>query len=471
MQIFFIMNRFLFAGVFVVGLIGLQCCVNRQEQPVAPAAQQEASGPSWAESANLYEVNVRQYSPEGTFAGFEKHLPRLQAMGVDVLWFMPIFPISKARRKGTLGSYYAVADYTAVNPEFGTLEEFRELVKKIHGMGMRVILDWVPNHTGWDNPWLTEHPDWYTHDETGAIVDPQDEKTGESIGWTDVADLNYDNPELRQAMTKAMEFWLREADVDGFRCDVAWGVPLDYWRECIPALREVKPDVFMLAEAEIPEQRNEDLFTMSYAWSFHQLMNDIAQGNANAKAIDDWLKKDRSAFHRGYHMQFITNHDENSGKGTIQERLGPAADALAVLAFTFDGMPLLYSGQEAGLNKRLRMFDKDTIPWDDYPKQDFYSVLLDLKHRNRALWNGAAGGEPQRILTGKDDKVYAFYRERDGDKAIVVLNLSADLQDVVLQNDACVGEYTDVFANSTVSVTRNTLLTLNPWDFVIWSNK
>jgi len=437
----------------------------------AGVATAVADGPAWARDANIYEVNIRQFTPEGTFAAFEQHLPRLKKMGVDILWFMPVFPISEARRKGALGSYYAVADYTGINPNFGTMEEFKMLVHRIHDMGMRVVLDWVPNHTGWDHPWIEEHPEWYTRDGQGNITDPVNPETGESFGWTDVADLDYSQPGLRRAMTEAMLFWLEEIDVDGFRCDVAGEVPIDFWEACIPRLRQTEPELFMLAEAEQPEHRNRGLFTMSYAWSFHHLMNAIAAGKEPASAIGAWLEKDRALFRRGYHMQFITNHDENSWSGTVEERLGNAADAMAVLSFTIDGMPLIYSGQEAWLDKRLQFFEKDSIDWGGYSKQPFYQTLLELKHRNQALWNGSYGGEAVPILTGNEADIFAFYRERQGDKVLVVLNLSDDLQDIVLKSDACVGEYTNVFANSTITVSKDMTLRLRPWDYVVWSNR
>jgi len=428
-------------------------------------------GPQWAVSANIYEVNVRQYSPEGSFAAFANHLPRLQRMGVDILWFMPIYPISETRRKGPLGSYYAISDYTAINPNFGTMEEFKELVQRIHDMDMRVILDWVPNHTGWDHHWIEEHPEWYTKDQNGEITDPINPETGESWGWTDVADLNYDKQEMRRAMIGEMKFWLEKVEVDGFRCDVAGAVPLDFWEQAVPELKTVRDDIFMLAEAEVPEHRNRGLFNMSYGWSFHHLMNHLAQQDSTANAIDRWLKQDNRKFRQGYHMQFITNHDENSWNGAVEERLGPAADAMAVLAFTLDGMPLIYSGQEAGLNKRLKFFEKDQIEWGDVPKENFYTTLLRLKHENRALWNGAAGGEPVRLKTGNPRDVYAFVREKEGHKVIVVLNLSDDLQEVRLKGDRINGEYTNIFANSTTTVTDNMMMELSPWGYVVLSNR
>lgn len=457
----------------VVGSALVACNQQPKEESLPARAISDTfeDGPSWAKNANIYEVNVRQYSPEGTFAAFAGHLPRLQAMEVDILWFMPVFPISERKRKGSLGSYYAVSDFTAINPAYGTLEEFKELVDRIHEMGMRVVLDWVPNHTGWDHRWITDHPDWYTRNEQGEITDPLNEETGKPHGWTDVADLNYDNSDLRQAMITDMLFWVKEVGIDGFRCDVAGEVPLDFWETSIAALRAVNPDLFMLAEAEKPELRNTGLFTASYGWSFHHLMNDIAQGKKPASAIGEWLKVDRERFLRGYHMHFITNHDENSWNGTVEERLGPAADAMAVLAFTLQGMPLIYSGQEAGLRKRLEFFEKDSIDWGNYARQGFYRTLLDLKHRNRALWNGKWGGLAVQLPTSNAEDIFAYYREKDGDKLIVILNLSGTYQDIVIDDPELAGDYTNVFGNSTMTVTGNMMMKLNPWDYLVLSNK
>ena len=430
-----------------------------------------SDGPEWAQNDNNYEVNIRQYTPEGTLAAFEKHLPRIRKMGVDILCFMPVFPISERKRKGSEGNYYAVSDFRAIHPDYGTLEEFKALVHRIHDMNMRVLLDWVPRYTGWDHSWISEHPEWYTKDEEGHITYPGNSATDNASGWTDVADLNYDAPGLRKAMIAEMAFWLESVGVDGFRCASAAEVPLDFWEECIPELRSIKPGLFMLAEAELPSHRKEDLFTISSGWSFHYLLDKLARGEARPQDIDQWLEEDRAAFKRGYHMHFITNHDVNCWKGTIEERMGNASDAMAVLAFTFDGMPLIHNGQEAGLNKRLRFYEKDQIDWGSFQRQDFYRTLLDLKHHNRALWNGIAGGEPVRIPTDNDDWIYAFYRQKGEDKVVVVVNLSPDYLDVTLKSDACKGDYVNVFANSTITISKNMMLQLNPWDYVVWSNR
>ena len=432
-----------------------------------PAETPEVVNTDWENDDNIYEVNIRQYTPEGTFSAFKEHLPRLKAMGVDILWLMPIYPISDKRKKGSLGSYYAISDYTKINPEFGTMDEFKALVGQIHDMGMRVILDWVPNHTGWNHSWIEEHPDFYTQDSTGTIIDPIDPKTGESWGWTDVADLNYDNKAMRQEMRKDMAFWLTEVEVDGFRCDVAGEVPDDFWVNTIDTLRQLNPDIFMLAEAEHAEHRNICGFDMNYGWSFHHLMNEIAKGDKNATDIDKWFEEEASNYKKGYFMHFLTNHDENSWNGTIEERMGEAADAFAVLAFTFDGMPLIYSGQEAGLNKRLEFFEKDSIAWGNYSKQDFYTTLLALKHDNSALWNGEAGGKLQRINTADNLDVYAFYREKDNNRVVVIVNLSDASQSITLDNAELSGSYSNVFANSTTEIADKMDIQLGAWEYLV----
>jgi len=420
----------------------------------------------WTENANIYEVNIRQYTPEGTLAAFEQHLPRLKDMGVKILWFMPIYPISEARRKGGLGSYYAISDYTAVNPNFGTMAEFKALVEKIHEMDMKVLLDWVPNHTGWDHHWITEHPDFYTKNEAGEITDPLNDQ-GQSHGWTDVADLNYDNAAMRLAMIEEMKYWLEEVQVDGFRCDVAYEVPDDFWAQVTAAFEPLGP-VFMLAEAERPELRNNGYFQMSYAWSFHHLMNAIAQEKKEATEVAAWLQEDRTKFNKGYHMHFITNHDENSWNGTIEERLGPAADAMAVLAFTFDGMPLIYSGQEAGLNKRLEFFEKDSINWGTFEKVPFYTSLLKLKRENPALWNGEAGGKTQIIGNSNEKSVLVYLREKGENRVMVVLNLSNGVQEVTLSKEGnYAGDYLNFFGNSGVSLTSEMEFQLGPWNYMV----
>ncbi len=434
-------------------------------------ANRVVGAPEWTRNATIYEVNVRQFSREGTFAAVTAQLPRLKELGVDIIWLMPIYPVSKLKAKGSLGSPYAVANYMAVNPAYGTMADFKELVARVHGLGMKIVLDWVPNHTGWDNVWITQHPDYYTHVK-GKITTPLDPATGKSVGWDDVADLNYDNPDLRKAMIQAMKYWIKETDIDGYRCDVAGFVPTDFWAELRPRLDSLK-QVFMLAEWEDEPAEFKVCFNMNYGWSMHKLLKDIAKGKRPATAIDSLLAHNQARFPKGYYqMHFTQNHDENTWNGTLTELFGPGADAFVVLTSTLDGMPLVYNGMEAGLNKRLPFFEKDSINWTGYRKADFYKHLLTLKHRNRALWNGTAGGPVVKIPTGRDEQVYAFYRQRDNDRLVVLLNLSGQSQTIRLDGTGFVGSYTDIFApnQGNAELKTDMAITLRPWEYRVLTN-
>lgn len=416
--------------------------------------------PAWSYAASIYEVNVRQYSPGGTFAEFEQHLPRLKELGVDILWFMPIHPIGETHRKGSLGSYYAVCDYRVVNPEFGTLDDFKRIVARAHDLDMYVIIDWVANHTAWDNPLTQSHPEWYTRDSLGRFVPPVPD-------WSDVIDLDYSHAGLRNYMLESMRYWVQAADLDGFRCDVAGMVPLEFWETARRELSDLKP-VFLLAEDESPAS-HAFAFDMTYAWRLHHLMNAIVRGERTVSALDSQLAYDRSNYPRdAYRMQFTDNHDENSWNGTVFERLGDGAAAFAVLACTVPGMPLIYSGQEAGLDKRLAFFDRDPIVWREHPFAELYTTLLHMKKSNRALHNGIRGGDLQRVVTSADSAVFAFCRERDGDRILVILNLSPKAQTVRLDHAA--GHWRDVFGNTDRRITAETELSLASWGYYVFVN-
>lgn len=380
--------------------------------------------PAWANSANIYEVNVRQYTQEGTLKAFAEHLPRLKEMGVDILWFMPVQPIGEKNRKGGLGSYYSIQDYTAVNPEFGTLDDFKAVVKQAHELGMKVMLDWVANHTAWDHAWMTDHPDYYTQI-NGKPTTPVDDK-GNVTDWTDVADLNYDNQAMRAEMVKAMQFWVSECDIDGFRCDVAGFVPLDFWEETRPQLDSIK-QLFMLMEWEAPEYFS--AFDMGYGWELHHIMNEVAQDKQPASAFDEYLEKQDSLGVAGeMKMYFTSNHDENSWNGTEFERMGNNHEAMFVLATTFPyGMPLIYSGQEAALDRRLSFFEKDSIGWGNYKLRDFYAEMLRLKTEHPALHHRGADTGFKRIEPLEPaEGAYAFMRTGGGQRIAVFLNFGKE---------------------------------------------
>jgi len=441
----------------------------KSDQAEPPSANELLEPPSWAKDATIYEVNLRQYTEEATFKSFIPHIPRLKDMGIDILWFMPIYPISEVKRKGDLGSYYAVQDFTAVNEEeHGDLDDFKMMVKEIHRAGMKIILDFVPNHTGWDHDWITKHPEYYTKNDKGEIIDPIDPETGKSWGWTDVADLDYSNMEMRSAMIEEMKWWLTACDVDGYRMDVAHGVPIDFWDKCVAELMETKK-IFLLAESEVHHLRNQSGFTADYGWSFHHLMNEIADGKKKASDIAPWYTQNRSDYSKGYHIQFTSNHDENSWNGTEFERMAEGHEAFAILAGTLDGMPLVYSGQEEPLKRRLKFFEKDPILFKNFAKADFYRTLLNLKKKNKALWNGKHGGEANFLDTGDED-VLAFSRQKDGDILITIINLSAGQHSIEMNTSGLEGAYENVFGSSTTTVSDKSKFNLKPWDYLVLSS-
>ncbi|MCL1868774.1 MAG: alpha-amylase family glycosyl hydrolase [Paludibacter sp.] len=411
----------------------------------------------WTRSAVIYEVNVRQYTKEGTFKAFEKYLPQLKDLGVDVLWFMPVNPISELNRKGKLGSYYAVKDYKAINPEFGTADDFKTLVASAHEQGFKVIIDWVANHTGCDNVWLAEHKDWYMLDSVGNPLSPYD--------WTDTYKLNYGNGAMRAAMTDAMKFWVSNFDIDGFRCDVAGEVPTSFWDSTRIVLDSIKP-VFMLAEAENPELLF-NAFDADYAWNLLHLMNNVAK-DSSVQTIRNYLIKNDSILPEdAYKMNFITNHDENSWNGTEYERYKGGVQAFAVLTYTLPGMPLIYSGQEIGFNRRLKFFDKDQISWSKNSTFAFYKKLNNLKHTHPALKAGAQGGDVKMFnRVGAAEDILIFSRKKEGKEIVVALNLSGKKHDVYTNDVFPKEEFTEYFTGKKSTITFP--IKLGPWEYKVW---
>lgn len=443
--------------IFIIWVMVTVGCTTKTKEKVAGQNMNPPTA-AWVENASLYEVNVRQYTPEGTFNAFAEHLPRLKELGVDILWFMPVTPISGKNRKGSLGSYYAVRDYRGINPEYGTMEDFKFLVKKAHDLGFKVILDWVANHTGWDNPMIEQHPDWYTQKE-GKIISPVPD-------WSDVADLNYDNREMRTYMIESMKFWLQEADVDGFRCDMAAMVPTDFWEEARVALDSVKP-VFMLAEAWEPELTRK-AFDACYGWDLHHLMNDLAQGKKEGSALVDYFQRIDTLYpERTIILNFIDNHDENSWAGTIKERMGDAHKVYAVMSYTVPGMPLIYSGQEAQSDKRLAFFDKDQIDWSGISDwSEFYGRLNHLKQNYPALDAGLHKGSFSILKHSNEKEVFAFRRQKNEQEIIVVLNLSAKEQEMTPEQKL-EGEYKDYFTDEIFAAIENIHLQPYGWKILI----
>ncbi|MFO7525734.1 MAG: alpha-amylase family glycosyl hydrolase [Ignavibacteriaceae bacterium] len=417
--------------------------------------------PKWAYDATIYEVNIRQFTIEGTFKAFEEHLPRLHELGVDILWLMPVHPIGELNRKGTLGSYYSVKDYKGINPEFGTPDDFKSLINKIHSLNMYVIIDWVANHTSWDNTWVEEFPEFYTRDEKGNFVPPVED-------WSDVIDLNFDNKELWTEMAGALKFWVEEYDLDGFRCDFAGMVPVEFWNFVRPQLDKIK-DVFMLAEWDTPEL-HENAFDMTYDWQMHKIMNNIYGGTNTVSDLINHIEQDRSRY-PGYafRMQFTDNHDENTWNGTVFERLGNAAETFAALTYTIPGMPLIYSGQETGNNKRLEFFEKDPIEWNIHSFEELYKSLNKLRKDNPALWSGIKGGDFQIVPNTTPGEVFTFLRSIGDNTLFMVFNLSDQPVETELKNNLADGDYREFFTQKFAEVIAMAKsIKLQPWEYRVY---
>ena len=422
------------------------------------------SVPEWSKNSIMYEVNIRQYTKEGTFKAFEKHLERIKELGVDIIWFMPIHEIGELNRKGSLGSYYSVKDYKSINPEFGTIEDFNSLVKKIHDLDMKVIIDWVANHTSFDHIWVEEKKfDWYNLDSNGNLQPPN------GTDWWDVADLNYDNSAMKDEMIECMKFWVENSNIDGYRCDVADWVPIDFWNQCRKELDKIK-DVFMLAEAENPEL-HKDAFDMTYGWHLHFVMNEIANGNKNSLDILDYLNNKSKDFpNDAYRLHFTSNHDENSWKGSTIERLGNSLKTFAALTVTLEGMPLIYNGQEANLSKRLKFFEKDSIDWKNYELSEFYKNLFAMKKNNQALWNGKYGGNIELISNENDSLNLCFIRQKEKNKVVSFYNLSNDSTVCNVESKNLNGIYYDYETKKEVTFNDKEKISLSPWEFKIYIN-
>lgn len=445
--------------VIVLGISFWSCKGTKTTAEAKSKPFSQVVTPEWAKNAVIYEVNTRQYTPEGTFKAFANHLPRLKELGVDILWFMPIHPIGVENRKGSLGSYYSVKDYKGVNPEFGTFEDFKLLVEEAHKLGFKVILDWVANHTAHDHPWTVEHPEWYNRDENGQILSPFD--------WTDVADLNYDdNPALWDAMIDALKFWVAEANIDGYRCDVAGMVPTAFWEKARTELDAIKP-VFMLAEDEGQRDLMIKAFDANYAWEFHHIMNKIAKGEKTAEDVWTYFAKEDTLFApTSYRMMFTSNHDENSWNGTEFERMGEGARTFAVMTYTIPGFPLIYNGQEVGLDHRLLFFEKDLIDWSKGAEYTpFYTNLNRIKKENEALWNAANGGSFEKLESSKPKEVLSFVRQKGDNRIVVLLNLTPQEQALTLSDKNFSGTFTDLLSGEQREIAAGQEILLPAWGY------
>jgi glycosidase len=424
--------------------------------------QTEKVHPEWASNAVMYELNTRQFTPEGTLAAAARELPRLRELGVDVVWLMPVHPIGVAQRKGTLGSYYAISDYKAINPEFGTMDDFKVFVEQAHAQGMKVIMDWVANHTSPDALWAGNR-DWYRLDSLGNFLVMFD--------WTDIAPLDYANRDMREAMIDAMMFWVSETGIDGYRCDVAHEVPVDFWEEAVARLETIRPDIFMLAEAEKPEL-NRRAFDAYYGWELHHIMNGIARGEKRADTLWTFYKTLQSRFPEGsIPLNFTSNHDENSWNGTEFERMGDAAPTMAALSYLVPGMPLIYNGQEVGFDRRLAFFEKDSIDWNDRGVfGELYRTLGRLKHSSAALASDLGPASFVRVTGDAPRQVFSFVRQAGEDKVLAVFNLSSAEATVRLKLGADAGRWNEYLTGTAVDLEARPSFELAPWEWHVYVN-
>jgi len=415
---------------------------------------------NWTHNTNIYEVNIRQYTKEGSFKAFGKELPRLKDMGVKTLWFMPITPIAQKNKKGVLGSYYAASDYISINPEFGTLDDFRILVKDAHELGFKVIIDWVANHTGWDHKWTTEHPDYYK----------KDPATGDfqiASGMDDIIELNFHNQELVKAMIGAMKFWIEECDIDGFRCDLAFWVELEFWKEARKELDAVKP-LFWLGELDpIEHPEYMGTFDAAYTWTWMHKTEDFYKKNLSLHVLDTVLKEYDAIGDSSMRTWFTSNHDENSWNGSEYEKYGNMAKALAVFSCTWNGIPLIYSGQELPNLKRLKFFEKDAIEWRENTElHDFYRTLLNLHTNNPALRAGDPETKTEKLTPSDNQHIFAFLRKDGEQQVLVILNFSCTSASFLL--DSINGKFRDVFSFKEMEFSNKKSFQLNSWEYLVF---
>ncbi len=423
----------------------------------APASARQS--PEWLRDAVIYEVFPRAFSPTGDFKGVTAQLDRLKALGVTVLWLMPIHPMGKLKAKGTLGSPYAVRDFDAINPDYGTPNDLKQLVDSAHRRGMKVFIDIVINHTSWDSVLLEKHPDWYTHDSSGKIVPPNPD-------WVDVADLDWSRPALRQYMTGMLVRWLRDYGLDGFRCDYASGVPTDFWESLRPELDRVRPGLAFLAEADDPALLNK-AFDIDYAWDFHHAMSEALVGTEPASNVRQVWQRAEARYPRGaLRLRFSDNHDQLRTTG--QAGL-PAALAASAVMFTLDGVPLLYNGMEVGDTTESAapaLFERMPISWEMAERRpqvnSYYRALAALRHAHPALTRGSV-----RWLRNSDEaRVLSYERATTCESLMVAVNLSSQPWSGLV--DVPPGEYEDITPENAQRTAALPSLFLAPWQFRIF---
>ncbi|WP_273020856.1 alpha-amylase family glycosyl hydrolase [Rheinheimera sp.] len=454
--------------LLLAGLSSLTACNSSRTattandiNPYQPQPYVQLSHPEWSKNAAIYQINIRQFTPEGTFVAAAEQLNRLQDLGVKILWLMPVQPIGELNRKGTLGSPYSVKDYYGVNSEFGTEDELKAFIAEAHQLGLYVILDWVANHTAWDNVLVKQHPDWYLRDWKG------DFRPTPWWDWDDIIELDYSNSDLRRYMTGAMKYWIQEFGFDGFRCDVAGFVPLDFWEQARKELDSIKP-VFMLAEFE-GRDFHANAFDMTYGWSWHKAVHDIANGHADVNKLRVYYSWNEKYFPQNImRMLGVSNHDQNAWEGTEFEMFGDALHAAMALSVVGEGMPMIYNGQEAGNDRRLAFFERDPIIWREHENGKLYKRLLALKRDNTALWNADWGARMLPVHNNQPAQILSFVRQNTKDKVFAVFNFSDTPQHVSFDEHLHHGNYINYLTGETVQFTADSTVKLAAWDYRIY---
>lgn len=443
--------------LLAIALTAISCATTK-----TPTQHMEDNPQEWKHTTNIYEVNVRQYTKEGTFRAFEKEMPRLKNMGVKTLWFMPITPISEKEKKGSMGSPYAAQDYVSINPEFGTMEDFKHMVNEAHKQGFKVIIDWVANHTGWDHVWTKTNPDFYLKDPDGSFH--------RASGMDDIIELDFSNPKLRLAMIDAMKFWVKETNIDGFRCDLASWVEVDFWEQARPEVEKIKPLFFLGEFDELETPAYGKVFDASYSWKWMHLTKDFYQKKLPITDLKNLLQDYSNIGDASMRAWFTTNHDENSWNGTEYEKYGDMAPALAVFSTTWNGVPLMYSGQELPMKtKRLEFFEKDIIPWTGtYQLADFYRTLLTLKSNNPALRGGDPDVKTFWINTSDDSKVMSYVRKNGNHEVLVILNLSSDPANFTIESEDAVGSYQNVFSKEKQAIIKGSHFQMKAYEYLVF---
>ncbi len=431
-----------------------------KHNPYQPTPYVRIRHPEWTRNATIYQINTRQFTEAGTLRAAEEHLPRLKDLGAVILWLMPVQAIGEKNRKGSLGSPYAIRDYYSVAPELGDIDDVRHFVRTAHDLGMYVILDWVANHTAWDSNLVDEHPDWYATDWQGNL------RPTPWWDWVDIIDLDYDNPDLRRYMTEAMIYWVVETGIDGYRCDVAGFVPIDFWENVRAELDAIKP-VFMLAEWE-SRDLHAAAFDMTYAWSWNETLHRIATGTAHLEQLRVYYAWNERFYPPDImRMTFVSNHDKNAWEGTEFEQFGDALEAAIVLSVVGEGTPLIYNGQEAGNDKRLEFFERDPISWREHPLGELYRKLFSLKRTNSALWNAAWGARMINISNDNPNSVFSFVRRDQDNNVFAVFNFSSQEQTTAFADPICQGTYSDFIDGRQVNIDGTTKVTLPPWGYQV----